>query len=141
MQLEEIKTKIEEASDLFDASFPTYNEKIDLLSIVKNDKNFAENCDQSAVIYKAIKMLGENAQEVEPRRIQQRLLGELVKFIQSQPSKEELEKFFMENNMLFNVFCLMVIHFNDEALSEREKQAHAFMTPNFMLAVQKLTQN
>ena len=140
-QKEIIQTNIEIAANGFASAFPTFQDKIELLKKVRKDRNFAKNSEQSVVIYKAIRLLGQNAEEIQNRRVQQRILSELVVFIQSKPDRENLVKFFEEKELLFNIFCLMVIHFNDEALSERERQAHSFMLPNFMLAVDKLTQN
>lgn len=138
-QKEQIITNVNIASDIFESAYSNFDSKVDLLKNVYENSNFAKECANSSDIYKAIKILGDNAVEEKSRRYQQQYLSELVKTIMSNPTYDELKKFFIENNVLFNSFCLMYIHFQDEALSQKEKDAHSFMSDNIINCVKKIT--
>lgn len=135
---EKVITNIEKASDIFDQVFTTYESKIDLLRNVYNESDYAKKCANSSKIFEAINILGDNAVEDEPRKLQQQYLAGLVKLIMSRPDYDTLTNFFKEKRILFNAFCLMYIHFQDEAISEKEKQAHDFMTGHIKDCVQKI---
>lgn len=138
-QKEKVVTNVMIASDIFEKSFSTYDSKIELLKNVLKDSNYAKNCKESKEIYECIRILGDNAIEEKPRRYQQQFLAQLMKIVMSNPSYETLHDFFINNNVLLNAFCLMYIHFQDEAISEKEKEAHQFMTGHILECVKKIT--
>lgn len=125
---DKVITGIHKAADIFNSVYTSYEMKIELLKNVYNTKDYAKTCKESTKIYEAINILGENAVEEIPRRYQQQFLATLVKTIMSNPTREKLDTFFSENPILFDAFCLMYIHFQDDVISEKEKQAHEFMT-------------
>lgn len=124
---EKVSQYISKASNIFSNCYKTFDEKIAFLRNTVNDINYPFNCENKKEIEEAIFLLGENAKEAEPRKYQQSYLAELVKKIMSNPSKDDLLSYFKENELLFDVFCLMYVHFNQETVSEKEKNAHAFM--------------
>lgn len=136
----QVITNLNKASDIFESLYDTFDSKVDLLKNILKDKSYARTCSNSSKIYEAIQILGDNAAEETPRKLQQQYLAQLVKTMMSKPSYDDLYNFFKENNILFNAFCLMYIHFLDDATSEKEKQAHDFMTPSLMYCVEKITE-
>lgn len=140
-QKEKVITNVMKASDIFESVYHDFDSKVELLKNVYKNKNYAKECSNSSQIYEAIRILGDNAIEEIPRRYQQQFLAELVKVVMSKPTYDFLYKFFNENNVQFNAFCLMYIHFFDEAISEKEKQAHTFMLDAVEDCVKKITKN
>lgn len=140
-QREKIITNIMKASNIFDELYITFDSKIDLLRNVYNNNSYAKECSTSSQIYEAIKLLGNNAIDDYERRLQQQYFAHLVKLIMSKPTKEQLLEFFEKDKVQFNGFCLMYIHFLDDAISEKEKQAHEFMVGHIINCVQKLIEN
>lgn len=138
---EKVVDGIKTATDIFKNLYDTYDKKVNLLRSVYNDKAYAKNCENSKPIYEAINILGKNAEEEKPRRYQQQFLASLVKMMMSNPSYESLKTFFNENPVHFDAFCLMYIHFQDDAVSEKERQAHEFMTRPLINCVELLINN
>lgn len=137
---EKVSQYIVKASTIFRECYKTFDDKVDFLRKTVNDINYPFNCEYKNEITEAIHLLGENAKEDEPRKYQQSYLAELVKKIMSNPSKEDLISYFQENPILFDVFCLMYIHFNQENVSEKEKNAHAFMTDSIKNCASKVVE-
>lgn len=140
-QREKVITNVMKASDIFESVFADYNSKVALLKNVYSNKNYAKECAASSQIYEAIQILGDNAMEDIPRRYQQQFLAKLMKIVMSKPTYDTLYNFFNEDKVQFNAFCLMYIHFNDEATSEKEKQAHDFMLGAVEDCVKKIINN
>ena len=135
---EQVVTNILKASNIFDEIYSSFESKVDLIRNVYNNSDYAKQCTNSSQIYEAIHILGDNAVEEIPRRLQQQYLAQLMKVVMSNPDYDTLMKFFNDNPILFNAFCLMFIHFQDEAISEKEKKAHEFMTGHISNCVQKI---
>lgn len=138
----DIKNRVSEyiskASDLFSGCYKTFDSKIEFLRNVDKDNSYAFNCEHKNEIIEAVRLLGENAKEQPSRKEQQAYLAELVKMFMSNPDKEKLVSYFTENELLFNVFCLMFVHFGQETTTEKEREAHAFLTAPLNECVKKL---
>lgn len=135
---EKVSDYISKASDIFSNCYKTFDSKIEFLKNVDNNNSYAFTCENKDEILEAVRLLGENAKEQNSRREQQAYLAELVKMFMSNPGKDQLITYFQGNEILFNVFCLMFVHFGQEATSEKEKQAHEFLVGPLNACVKKL---
>ncbi len=135
---EKVLQGIAKASSIFSSCYKNFDEKIEFLKKVHNDSQYPYTCENKNEILEAVQILGENAKDTDPRKQQQAYLAELVKKFMSNDSKEELIYYFQNNELLFNIFCLMYVHFNKKDASEKEKQAHAFLLGPLFKTVEKI---
>ena len=135
---EKVSQGISKASSIFSSCYKTFDSKIEFLKQVNKDPSYPYNCEYKNEILEAVNILGENAKDADPRKQQQAFLAELVKKFMSDDTKEQLIFYFENNELLFNIFCLMYVHFNKKDASEKEKQAHAFLLGPLFKTVEKL---
>lgn len=135
---EKVSEYISKASEIFSNCYTSFDAKIEFLRNVDKDNSYAFTCEHKEDITEAVRLLGENAKEQPSRKEQQAYLAQLVKMFMSNPDKPTIITFFNENPVLFNVFCLMFVHFGQETVSEKEKEAHAFMSGPLFACVKKL---
>ncbi|MDE5767428.1 MAG: hypothetical protein K2H56_02660 [Malacoplasma sp.] len=135
---EKVSQGINKASTIFSNCYKSFDEKIEFLKKVHEDSQYPYTCEHKDEILEAVQILGDNAKDADPRKQQQAYLAELVKKFMSNDSKEELIFYFKNNEILFNIFCLMYVHFNKKDASEKEKQAHAFLLGPLFKTVEKI---